>query len=398
MSKLTLPAIPEGYAVQELPQQIYQELEGGFGAMRLDFIGGAARVVTVSWKTDRAGYAYLRSFYRTNIAQNCPVFQIDLVAHTGAVIEYDANFLPETMSLSGISGHTYSVQAQIEAVPASGESTSWPGTSFVLTLNPDATGYSVKDSNDIEGSRQQGPVGLYRRNLLNNSRRVTATWLCDATEYTYLCACERAHVEQGGKPFSIDLILDAATPTTHRAIIVPGTFGLASQGGTDSFTVNAQLEVEPIPMDETDYVLHIDPVPINDGSGGTGGPAIGWAASEGYSGAYVHSNNGVADWSGDGPYQFHCGVVDYVPGDVVVWSLNATGVVEGNSSIPGYISLTDIGNGEALIQISSGAGYPETFFLGIFTVSATINGVDVADIEMTGGGLFYSSIAWGPVP
>ena len=261
MAKLSIPPIPDGYSVQELPQQLYQPLTGGFGSMRLDYVGGAARLATFTWKTDRQGYETIRNFYEENIDQDCPLFQIDLVAHDNALVEYDAYFLPETFTLTGVSGHTYTCQAQAELQPETGESTSWPGTSFVLTLLPDESNYAIKNGEDVVGSRLHGPVGKYRRDQMNNARTVSCTWLCDATEYDYLQQCYRAWVAAGGRPFQMQLIMDDATPTTHRATFVPGTFGLASQGGTDSFAVNAQLEVEPTPRPEAEYALQVDPIP-----------------------------------------------------------------------------------------------------------------------------------------
>jgi len=92
------------------------QLQGGRGRYRKDILN-SSRVVTVSWTVGREDYEYLRSFYRVMVAQASTPFKIDLILDKSSLTEHDAFFIPDTMNLQRIAGHTHTLAAQLEVVP-----------------------------------------------------------------------------------------------------------------------------------------------------------------------------------------------------------------------------------------------------------------------------------------
>lgn len=113
MAKLTIPPDPSGYTFTDQATAEHVETRGGFGRVRRDQVGVAYKVA-VSWKTNAAGYLYLRNYYRDWIASEQDYFPIDLLLETAAVSEKQAKFIPGTMGLDSVSGETFSLSAQLE--------------------------------------------------------------------------------------------------------------------------------------------------------------------------------------------------------------------------------------------------------------------------------------------
>ncbi len=129
-----------------------------------------------------------------------------------------------------------------------------------LILPPEQSGYAVDFGSDQIRVVDDSPQGKYSRNVFNNAPKVNCTWICDATEYAYIAQAERASRTHGGLRFDVDLLLDdCPSLTTYKAKFVPGTFSLKSVQG-ETFTVSAQLEIEPLP-----YNVNILPFVVDSG-------------------------------------------------------------------------------------------------------------------------------------
>jgi len=113
-----------------------------------------------------------------------------------------------------------------------------------LIYAPDQANFSVEDSTDRLRS-EIGHVGRHRRNLINGSRPVDASWQCSKAMYTYLAQAYRAFIASGGDPFLCNLILDNANVVeSFQCRFVSGSFGLASVQG-ETYYVRAKLAVTP---------------------------------------------------------------------------------------------------------------------------------------------------------
>lgn len=116
LTKLTLKVSKAGYSFTDGLETLYVKLDGGAGRFRRD-ISGAANRVNVAWNTGRGGFDYLRAFYRNTATYSSTPFLIDLSIDGADVEEYEAYFIPGSMSVDGVSGNTYSVSAQLEVKP-----------------------------------------------------------------------------------------------------------------------------------------------------------------------------------------------------------------------------------------------------------------------------------------
>lgn len=126
-----------------------------------------------------------------------------------------------------------------------------------FTIAPDNSSYSVTDGKEVVSVALDGGASRYRRDILGASSIVNVQWVCDREEFHYIRAFFRSLTGKGALPFVIDLILDDPLPVEHKAYFVPGSMVLTSQRGL-SYYVTAQLEVEPVDLDEElemDYVF-----------------------------------------------------------------------------------------------------------------------------------------------
>jgi hypothetical protein len=128
-------------------------------------------------------------------------------------------------------------------------------TKFII--RPDNSSYSATDGKEVVSVALDGGSSRYRRDILGASSIVNVQWVCDREEFHYIRAFFRSLTGKGALPFAIDLILDNSLPVEHKAYFIPGSMVLTGQRGL-SYYVSAQLEVEPVDIDEDmeiDYVI-----------------------------------------------------------------------------------------------------------------------------------------------
>lgn len=392
MSQLQLNAIAADYGVQEPAQVLYRPLEGGLGWYRLDMFGGSSRIVNVTFVCDGDEYEYLRDFYRTNVGKDCEPFDIDLITFGSAVSTHTGcHFIEDSMKLTQVTGLTFTVSCQLEVPPTEAESVDWSdtGTPFKIEVAPQLVGYTMTDGNEIYSTVQDGPVGTYRRSYLNAARRLTVTWFVESVSYDYLMECYRAWVASGGKPFVMDLFMDQATLTTHKCCIIPGTWRISQKG--ESYTINAELEVEPAPY-AGEYVSH-----VLEPAGGVS-LTIGWndPATDEYATATVESAGS----------QIHNG--EFVNLSQLFFKI-ITDPSFGGGGTTWHMNWTPSGGSTAQPSYSTGFhdGYvnPSTYApaedsAGTFDIYVTVVGFgDSNHIFMTQvpDGDFFN-VSWGPVP
>lgn len=112
---------------------------------------------------------------------------------------------------------------------------------LTLSLRPSIVSYTVKD-NDGLAVTHEGPRSRTRRGV-KNSRTLNVSWLVSSFGYQYLRAVFRTGLKEGSEPFIVPMIYDEPEMTSHKAVIVPGSFKLNGTTGL-SFVVEATLEVE----------------------------------------------------------------------------------------------------------------------------------------------------------
>lgn len=110
--KFTLPPDKDGYTFMREAQAIHQPLDGGMGRVYRDQVGVSTKV-NVRWTTGLAGFLYIRNFYRDWVTKP-DSFPMDLIIDTAAPLEYNVWFIPGSLGLDSISGHTFTLSAQIE--------------------------------------------------------------------------------------------------------------------------------------------------------------------------------------------------------------------------------------------------------------------------------------------
>ena len=103
-------------------------------------------------------------------------------------------------------------------------------------------------------------------------------------------------------------------------------------------------------------------------------------------------NEGIDTFGGS--RTFYAGIVDYSPGETVVWT--AVWETPNGSTMPTWTP----GSGDGSVSVYHPAGgEPYSFALtGKLTLSATVNGLDAGSIYVLTGSGEYSSAAWWPEP
>jgi hypothetical protein len=116
--KLVLVPEAEGYTYLEPEADVIRvAVDGGPGRYRRDMEGNT-RQVSVTWKVNPYGYAYLQKFYRTRLAAGSLPFLCDLVGEEGeGPQEHVCSFIPGTFGLTAQSGMLYVVAATLEVTP-----------------------------------------------------------------------------------------------------------------------------------------------------------------------------------------------------------------------------------------------------------------------------------------
>lgn len=111
--RLLLTPDSAGYSAAFAEETIRTELDGGRGRYRRDILNGSDRV-TAQWILNREEYDYFMAFYRSVTHRGATTFQLELVVDTHALGERDVNFIPGSVQLSGQSGLSYTVTAELE--------------------------------------------------------------------------------------------------------------------------------------------------------------------------------------------------------------------------------------------------------------------------------------------
>jgi hypothetical protein len=118
-----------------------------------------------------------------------------------------------------------------------------------LNLQPDAGKHAAQWGNEVLSTPVNNGPTRTRRDFDGMPATVPIQFVCDESEYQYLCAFYRARAGHGTLPFLIDLFVDQANWLEYEAKFVAGTFALASKMG-DAYIVTAQLEVQKSPDDD----------------------------------------------------------------------------------------------------------------------------------------------------
>lgn len=118
MLKLNYPPEQAGYAVTDGTETVSIQLDGGLSRSRKDILNSSS-LVNVSWLLSPSYYEYLRAFYKETTAggTGATPFLIDLILDEYVLTEHTAKFVPGSMTLAGMSGQSYKIQAQLEVEP-----------------------------------------------------------------------------------------------------------------------------------------------------------------------------------------------------------------------------------------------------------------------------------------
>lgn len=114
LAKLTLPPDKSGYSFTDTAEAVHQALDGGLGRVRRSLIG-VSTILNIQWTTGVEGFLYLRDFYRAWVLNPKDGFKMDLLIDNVILDEFSCQFVPGSMRLTGVHGHTITVSCQIEA-------------------------------------------------------------------------------------------------------------------------------------------------------------------------------------------------------------------------------------------------------------------------------------------
>lgn len=256
LSKLYIQPEVSSYSVQEAATTVVYDLNGGFGRYRRDLIS-ARPTVSCQWSLDEVGYQYFTAFYSSVISNGADPFYIDLIYDGGSLTQYQASFLPETISLSQHAYNQYQIQAELEIVPSAVNASadnaliSSYGTEAKLELLPVQQVYSIKYGVESIATRLNGGASKFGALQKNNSATISVNWVLNANDFAYFRAYYRTAIAQGSESFLIDLILTNSTVSEHTARFVPDSLSIGVRGD-GYFVVGASLEVQPNARDD-DY-------------------------------------------------------------------------------------------------------------------------------------------------
>jgi hypothetical protein len=119
-----------------------------------------------------------------------------------------------------------------------------------LLVNAKVEGFRVQYGENVIATKLEGGPSRYRQDKIGNSDIVQAQWILSAQAFAYFMAFYRTEIKFGSLPFEIDLkAVDSDSLQTYTAHIVPGSLQLSGLIG-QVHTVNAQLEILPLAIDE----------------------------------------------------------------------------------------------------------------------------------------------------
>lgn len=409
MAKLNINPISASYTFAEPAQTLHQSLPGGMPRQRAGLIGDMSRLVSVTFVCNQIEYDYIVQFVRQNIANDCPLIEIDLLISEAVLIEHTALIVPDTFALDSIDAITFTCSMQLQVMPLGTEVTTWPAVwdAGVLELQPDKSSYTVKYGNESIAVQYDGNVPNQRRTFFNASRLVSLRWHCVPANFDRLLQAYRAWRVSGGDLFFMDLFMDKSILTRHRCTFVPGTFRLSSHQG-DLHIIEADLEVESTPWLIT-FTSHGDG---GIGGGGAGdipsgeapaGAEIAWFEPiSGSSGTLDHLNSGSGvcdDFAPSVVTTIFAGLVGWTS-EVISWSISW-------SSGSGHSSPTITDQADDWVQISwsnldGSPGFISDASIGTLILTATVDSVPIAigerliAVTSTTADPDYPNIAWGP--
>jgi len=406
VAKLNISPISASYTFAEPAQTLHQSLAGGLPRQRADMLGGISRLVSTTFVCNQVEYEYLIRFIRQNIADDCPLIQIDMLVTDSGLLELNAYIVPNTFAIDSIDGITFTCSMQLQVIPLDSESTTWPSgwTIDIFQLPSDKSGYTVKYGEESVSVQYSGNIPKQRRTFFNASRLASLKWNCNPEDYITFFEAYRYWVFNGGKPFYMDLFMDKSVLTRHRCTFVPGTVRLSSHQG-HLHVIEADLEVESAPWPFT-YTSHGDggigggaagDIPSNEG---TASDVIAWfdPINDTFSGTLNHTNNGsgkVDSYTSPSVTSVNAGLVDYID-QTTIWSISWSGT--DPSPTIGF-------QNDQYVQIdwinkdgSSGIIYDAS--IGVLTVTATVNGTPIAVgqrlVVASSFVVDYPNIVWGP--
>jgi hypothetical protein len=114
----------------------------------------------------------------------------------------------------------------------------------VCKLVPEKAGYTVVDGDGALRVQHEGPRARYREDDEGDLADVSVSFLVEGAGLVYWRAFYRTGTKRGSLPFLIDLAIDGAVLTRHKAWFVPGTVKMVSAGGL-AYRVTCQLDVTP---------------------------------------------------------------------------------------------------------------------------------------------------------
>ncbi len=118
LKKFIIPPEQASYSVTDGEEVARIELDGGKGKYRTDILNSSS-LVNVTWLFTPAQYEYFRAFYKGSAAASgATPFLIDLILDEALTLtEHTAYFIPKKVKLKKVQGMSYSVSAQLEAIP-----------------------------------------------------------------------------------------------------------------------------------------------------------------------------------------------------------------------------------------------------------------------------------------
>ena len=116
MEKLTLPPDQFSYVYNPAKDVVSIELDGGLSKSRRD-IQGSAAIIDCNWFLNLADYQYFRAFFNFNTKKGAQSFLIDLLVDQPYLEEYEAKFVPDSVTMDNPIGLSRKITARLEIVP-----------------------------------------------------------------------------------------------------------------------------------------------------------------------------------------------------------------------------------------------------------------------------------------
>lgn len=116
LQKLALPPEQASYSVSATEDILTVKLRGGLSRSRKDAINSAC-IINCTWRLNVGDYQYFRAFFNTATQKGLLPFLIDLLLEQPYLEEYEARFIPDTVTMSEPLGLSRLCSAQLEVIP-----------------------------------------------------------------------------------------------------------------------------------------------------------------------------------------------------------------------------------------------------------------------------------------